>query len=257
MAFAVVAAVRVRDMHRGTGAEPRSEGSERRRRREPCGEGQLGFPNLEQGGRHIDFSMLEALLWTMPGALIAGQVTGVEARPAGNNDANHAPHGVFRCAGEDRWLAIAVTEDAEWHALCSAVPALRDLTALSEEQRRGARITIDARLAEWARNRDAIEAMEALQAAGVPASASYTTNDLFSDAHLWERGFYKPVQERDGTQRFLPSLPWLWGDGSLIEPRAAPALGQDTERVLREIAGLSEAEVAALRRAGAFGGPDS
>jgi crotonobetainyl-CoA:carnitine CoA-transferase CaiB-like acyl-CoA transferase len=154
---------------------------------------------------------------------------------------------------DDRWLAIAVTDDAEWRALCATVPALRDLATLSEAERRAARTTIDARLAAWARGRDDIAAMEVLQAAGVRASASYTTNDLFGDAHLWERGFYKPVVERNGTHRFLPGLPWLWGDGSLIEPRAAPALGQDNERVLREIAGLSAAEVDALRRAGAFG----
>jgi crotonobetainyl-CoA:carnitine CoA-transferase CaiB-like acyl-CoA transferase len=95
--------------------------------------------------------------------------------------------------------------------------------------------------------------MAEFRAAGVRASASYTTNDLFSDAHLWERGFYKPVQERDGTARYLPGLPWRWGDGSLIQPRAAPAQGADTERILRDLAGLSPEEVAALARAGAFG----
>jgi crotonobetainyl-CoA:carnitine CoA-transferase CaiB-like acyl-CoA transferase len=205
------------------------------------------------GGRHIDFSMLEGLLWTMPGALIARQVAGVDVKPSGNDDPVHAPHAVYRCAGEDRWLAIAVTDDAEWRALCGAVPSLRDLAVLSRGERRSARATIDARLAGWARDRDDIEAMDALQAAGVRAAASYTTNDLFGDAHLWDRGFYKLVEEHDGTQRFLPGLPWRWGDGSVIEPRAAPALGQDTERVLREVAGLSAEEIAALRLAGAFG----
>jgi crotonobetainyl-CoA:carnitine CoA-transferase CaiB-like acyl-CoA transferase len=189
----------------------------------------------------------------MPGALLAPQLTGAEARPTGNADPLHAPHGVYRCAGADRWLAIAVTSDAEWRALCGVVPDLRDRSGLTAEERRAARPEIDARLAAWARIRDDLEAMTALQAAGVPASASYTTNDLFGDAHLWERGFYRLVHEADGTARFLPGLPWRWGDGTLIEPRAAPAQGQDSERVLRDLAGLSPAEVEALRRAGAFG----
>ncbi len=205
------------------------------------------------GGRHIDFSMLEGLLWTMPGALITHQLTGAGARPTGNEDPTHAPHGVFRCAGEDRWVAIAVTDDAEWRNLCDVVPALHDLRALPEEQRRAARATIDARLVAWTHDRDDIEAMNMLQAVGVRAAASYTTNDLFAGAHSWDRGFYKLVQEPDGTRRFLPGLPWLWGDGSLIAPRAAPAQGQDTERVLRELAGLSAPELATLRQAGAFG----
>jgi crotonobetainyl-CoA:carnitine CoA-transferase CaiB-like acyl-CoA transferase len=209
------------------------------------------------GGRHIDFSMLEGLLWTMPDALITPQIGGDEPRPAGNDDPKHAPHGVYRCAGEDRWLAIAVTDDVEWRALCDVVPTLSGMAALSEDERLNSRHIIDHRVAAWARTRDDIESMEVLQAAGVPASASYTTNDLFGDAHLWDRGFYKLVQEQDGTQRFLPSLPWLWGDGSQIEPRAAPTQGQDTEHVLREIAGLSGAEVKELQLRGAIGRIDT
>lgn len=205
------------------------------------------------GGRHIDFSMLEGLLWTMPAALLEPQLTGVETQPQRNDHPAHSPHGVFRAAGDDRWLAIAVTDDAEWRSLCALVPSLRAMSSLSEGQRREARDSIDAHLSDWAHDRDPIEGMEALQGAGVPASASYTTNDLFGDAHLWERGFYKLVLAPDGSSRFLPGLPWLWGDGSLIQPRAAPAQGQHTEFVLRELTGLSEAEIADLRSAGALG----
>lgn len=209
------------------------------------------------GGRHIDFSMLEGLLWTMPDALIAPQMGDIGPRSAGNAHPNHAPHNVYRCAGDDRWLVIAVTDDAEWRALCDVIPSLHGMATLSTDERLNTRTTIDERIEEWTRDRNDLEAMEILQAAGVPAAASYTTNDLFGDAHLWDRGFYKLVQERDRSGRFLPSLPWRWGDGSLIEPRKAPDQGQDSEHVLRAIAGLSDAEIDALRRAGALGRPDA
>jgi crotonobetainyl-CoA:carnitine CoA-transferase CaiB-like acyl-CoA transferase len=204
------------------------------------------------GGRHIDFSMLEGLLWTMPRALLQPQLAGAEAEPAGNRDAARCPHGIYRTAGDDRWLAIAVTSDAEWRALCDVISSLASLAALTEDERREASDRIDALIAAWARDRDRFEAMDVLQAAGVPASASYTTNDLFSDAHLWARGFYKPVAYPDGAPHFLPSLPWLWEDGSAVEPSAAPALGQDNEYVLRKLAGLSEEEFEALQRGGAI-----
>lgn len=207
------------------------------------------------GGRHIDFSMLEGLLWTMPGALLGPQITGVETLPEGNHHPTCVPHGVFRAAGEDGWLAIAVTNDTEWRSLCAVVPTLADVSALPERSRRDARGSIDRRLSEWVYRRDAMEAMEELQTAGVPASASYTTNDLFGDDHLWEREFYKPVEGRDSTLRFLPGLPWRWGDGTLIHPQRAPGLGEHTERVLRELGGLSAVEFGALKSAGAFGQP--
>jgi formyl-CoA transferase len=76
---------------------------------------------------------------------------------------------------------------------------------------------------------------------------------LFGDAHLWERGLYHSVLERDGTPRMLPGLPWRWGDESLIQPKAAPALGQHSQQVLRDLAGLTDSEIEALRMAGALG----
>ncbi|MEX2229740.1 MAG: CoA transferase, partial [Dehalococcoidia bacterium] len=88
------------------------------------------------GGRHIDFSMLEGLLWTMPGALLAEQLGRDTPGPSGNDDPVHAPHGVYRCTGDDRWLAIAVTADEEWRALQSAVPALAVLGALGAAAQR-------------------------------------------------------------------------------------------------------------------------
>jgi benzylsuccinate CoA-transferase BbsF subunit len=208
--------------------------------------------NRGGGGRHIDFSMLEGLLWTMPDALVAAQ-TGSTAEHYGNGHPEHAPHNVFRAHGEDAWLAIGVTCDAEWAALCRVVPGLAEFSVLGEAERRELNAAIEERIGEWAASREPIVAMELLQVAGVPASASYTTNDLFGDAHLWERGLYHSVLERDGTPRMLPGLPWRWGDESLIQPKAAPALGQHSQQVLRDLAGLTDSEIEALRMAGALG----
>lgn len=208
-------------------------------------------------GRHIDVSMVECVLWTMPEALVAAQVPGVKVHPGGNECPDHVPHNVFRGTGDDRWLAIAVMDDAEWRALCTVVPALEGLAGLTGAQRREQRTIIDERLRAWASDRDAFDAMDLLQAVGVPASATYSASDLFDDAHLRDRGFYKPVRELDGTVRLLPGLPWRWGDDALMKPRPAPAQGQDTERVLIEIAGLSASGTAALELAGVFGRPRS
>jgi crotonobetainyl-CoA:carnitine CoA-transferase CaiB-like acyl-CoA transferase len=205
------------------------------------------------GGCHLDFSMLEALLWTMPRALLAAR-GGEEPRPQGNDDDRFAPHGVYRCRGDDRWLAIAVTSDEEWQALCRTVPQLAAMAGLDEAARRLERPAIDAVLDQWALGRDAVEAMHHLQASGVAAAATMDTTDLFADAHLWERGFYRFVEEADGTERVLPGLGWRRGDGPLVRPRAAPGVGEHTAEVLAQWAGLDAVEIDALRSAGAFGG---
>ncbi|MGE3075022.1 MAG: CaiB/BaiF CoA transferase family protein [Dehalococcoidia bacterium] len=206
----------------------------------------------ERSGRHIDFSMLEGLLWTMPGALLAAQGKAPSREALGNRHPVHVPYNVFRASGDDAWLAVGVTSDDQWKRLCGVVSALGEFRGLSEPERMGNRVPIEAQLAEWVRDREPIAAMELLQAAGVPASASYSSNQMFGDAHLWERGFYQTVIEGDGTPRVLPGLPWRWGDDQLIQPRPAPKLGEHSEQVLREFAGLSEQQLTAVRAAGAL-----
>ena len=206
-------------------------------------------------GRHIDFSMVEAVLWTMTDALACAQIPDAKMHPAGNDSATHVPHNLYRAMGDDRWLAIAVTNDEEWRSLCTLVPALDDLASLNEEQRRAQRDDIDGWLAAWVRARDSFETMDLLERAGVPASATYSSDDLFTDEHLRARGFYQPVHEADGVEHLLPRLPWRWGDDSLIQLRPAPGLGTDNRHILVKLAGLSEVDTDALELAGAFGRP--
>ena len=211
------------------------------------------YDRRESGrGRHIDFSMVEALLATMPAALFDYQVSGRAFEPQGNRSRVHTPHDVYRCRGEDAWLAVAVTNEAEWRALCDLVPALAPLRALDLVGRRLQGERIDAVIATWARDRSPAAAAEQLQTAGVPASASRSMAELFADRHLHERGFYRLVTGDDGVERLLPGLPWRWGDGETIVARPAPQPDADTERVLREVAAYSADEVASLRAAGAL-----
>src|SRR6516165_4157188 len=71
----------------------------------------------------IDFSMIEAMLWTMVEPLLTAQL-GTPPQPQRNHSDHYVPHGVYRCASEDDWVSIAVTSDEEWRQLCTIVPAL-------------------------------------------------------------------------------------------------------------------------------------
>ena len=77
-------------------------------------------------GNYVDFSMAEALTASIPEALLDYQMNDRAPEPMGNADAHHAPHNVYRCKGDDRWLAVAVTSDEEWQSLCKII-GRRDL----------------------------------------------------------------------------------------------------------------------------------
>ncbi|MGE0257714.1 MAG: CoA transferase [Alphaproteobacteria bacterium] len=193
----------------------------------------------------IDFSMLEAMLWTMAGPLLEAQLAG-DARPVGNDSRDHAPHGVYRCAGSDDWLSLAVTGDPQWRALCRVVPELASVAALNLSERRERQGEIDRALAAWARPRHAEPAAAELLRAGVPAASLATSRDLVGSPQLRARGFWEPHDEG-----VLPGLPWRASFGRA--GGKAPGLGGDTEAVLREIANLCPEDIAALRQLGALG----
>jgi crotonobetainyl-CoA:carnitine CoA-transferase CaiB-like acyl-CoA transferase len=202
--------------------------------------------------RRIDHSMAEALLWTMPGSLLEAQRELELPRQLGNRSRDLTPHNLYPAAGEDQWTAIAVTSDEEWRALCGVVDGLAGLGELNVAERYVQRDEIDSLIAGWTARRDAREVMHTLQSVRVAAGATFDTQMLFEDEHLWARGFYQPVTSPDGETQLLPGLPWNWADGTRTAT-AAVELGSDNEEVLGRIAGLGRDEIEMMRAGGAFG----
>ena len=206
-----------------------------------------GLRRRAQDGRvaRIDFSMVEAMLWTMAEPLLATQL-GEPPRPRGNASGLHVPHGAWRCAGDDEWVALAVTSEAEWRRLCAAIPALEPLSGWTPSQREARGAGVNGVLAGWASRRPAAEAAAELRRAGVPAAALTDSVDLAADRHLHERNFWD--SHKAGV---LPGLPWRASFGRAAGP--APCLGADTDAVLRDVLGLAPDRIAALRASGALG----
>ena len=193
----------------------------------------------------IDFSMIEAMLWTMADPLLAAQFKGLP-KPRGNWSDRFVPHGAYRCAGADEWISVVATGDDEWRRLCSIVPALAPLSGCALAERARRQEAIDHALADWLKPQDARTAAVMLLSAGVPAAALTDSRDLVKSAHLAERGFWD--QHGHGV---LPGLPWRASFGRRSGP--APGLGADTDAVLRSVLGLPDDAIAVLRRSGALG----
>jgi crotonobetainyl-CoA:carnitine CoA-transferase CaiB-like acyl-CoA transferase len=196
----------------------------------------------------VDFSMLEAMLWTMAEPLLAAQLDGQlngPPQPVGNRSTRYAPHGAYRCAGNDDWISIAVTDDAAWQRLCAVVPALAPLARLNFAERVERQVEIDDALTHWAGPQTAAVAAAILTAAGVAASALATSRALVESEHLRVRGFWDPH-----GAGVLPGLPWRASFGRSTGP--APALGGDTDAILRDLLNLASDEIAALRQSAAL-----
>ena len=198
-------------------------------------------------------------------ALLDFQLNGRLPPRIGNRHGTHAPHGVYRCQGEDRWCAIAVEDEQQWAGLRRALgdpewAARTELAAI--EGRLASQDELDARIGEWTAARTAEEAMEGMQAEGVPASIVSQGNDLYHSEHLKARGFYEPspyyVAER-GT----PAWEWEKRDSvawtSPVKLSETPMefghysnIGEDNDYVFQEILGMPEAEVRRLEGNGAL-----
>jgi crotonobetainyl-CoA:carnitine CoA-transferase CaiB-like acyl-CoA transferase len=169
----------------------------------------------------VDFSMIEAMLWTLTAPLLATQC-GMPPTPQGNRSDEHLLHGAWRCSGEDAWIAVAVANREQQLGL---LDLLGDLS-----------------LEAWLAQRTASDAEATLLAAGVPAAGLASSTDLVASEHLRARGFWKSG---------LPGLPWRADFGCRSGP--APDLGADTDAVLAEILGYQDHEISALRAKGVLG----
>jgi len=202
-------------------------------------------------GQYIDLSQWESTMALLPEGLLAQTLEGRAYERDGNHDVLWAPHAVYRCDGEDRWVSIAVASDDEWRALASAVePAwLRDSELAVAAGRKRREEEIDERLSAWCATRSREQVTQVLQQAGVAAFPVLDARDLHDDPHLAARGFFVELPHREvGVRRHL-GIPYRLDASPIAVGRAAPCLGQDTDEVLTRVLGYDADRIAALRAA--------
>lgn len=198
---------------------------------------------------HVDLSQYETLLAFGGELLLWSSVTGRAPRRSGNRSADDAPQGVYRCTGEDSWVAVTVRSDDEWRALVELVGGplveLRDATRAERHRRHD---DIDAAIAAWTGARSAGDAAAALQAVGVVACPAFTNRDLVEDPHLQARGFIVEWDQPDVGRRRFPGFP-VHVEGGSIRMQPAPPLGAHNREVLEQLE-LAPDEIAQLLAAG-------
>lgn len=208
-------------------------------------------------GAYIDMSQTETGLMLTGTSIVEYQLTGQSTQRYGNRMPyrDWSPHGAYRCAGDDNWIAISIQSDTQWQALVEEMgsPAWarddRFATALGRKQHED---ELDANLTEFTVEQDCYDLMNRLQARAIPAGVVQRAADRFDrDPQLKARGYFVDLPHSEigtwpveGFPAKLSASPAYVGG---LTGRAAPKLGEDNEFVYHEIFGLSADELAALR----------
>ncbi|GAA0984377.1 CoA transferase [Acrocarpospora macrocephala] len=196
-------------------------------------------------GTAVDVSAQQAITGLVGDSVVEYQLVGRVPWRAGNGLYDLWPYGVFPCEGDDEWVAIAA-RDARDRDRISAVLGLDLSAAVSEDERRAA----ESGIATWTSARDVTEVVAALHAVDVPATKVFGGDDILHDEHVRERGLLRELDHPTLGPQIVVGAPWRI-DGEVAPTAPAPALGQDTVRVVQSWTGLSAADIAELIDLGA------
>jgi crotonobetainyl-CoA:carnitine CoA-transferase CaiB-like acyl-CoA transferase len=202
-------------------------------------------------GVTVDLAQIEATAYTLGATYLETSVNGDDPQPKGNHYALAAPHGCYRCAGEDRWCAISVRDNREWSAFCEVVgrvdlasdPRFADLPS-----RLAHRAELDAVVQDWTRGRTAEEVMSRLQSAGIPAGVVQTGADLLKDPQLRHRDYFASFADSLIGPFEIPRAGIKFRAVSEEPLRLPSRFGADNESILGEILGYDRATIERWRQ---------
>jgi benzylsuccinate CoA-transferase BbsF subunit len=202
------------------------------------------------GGQYIDAAMLEGSANFLGEMVMGYTMNGVLGERMGNRDKIMAPHGCYRCQGNDEWVAIAVGSQAEWQAFVKAIgsPDWAEKAEFKDELgRRQNQDELDRLVEEWTRKYHQYEVMEILQKAGVAAGVSLNVKDLVTDPQLKARRFFVDIEHPVIGRMTLPGLPWRSEGRQKGNYSSPPLLGEHNDYIFGELLGLTNEEIARLK----------
>ncbi len=213
--------------------------------------GALAHRDRTGAGQHIDLALLDTQVAVLANQAMNYLVTGVAPQRLGNSHPNIVPYQVF--ATSDGYIIVAVGNEAQFARMCEVI-GRRDLasderfaTNAARVNHRGEIVAILHGIFVTGTMRDWLDALERV---GVPCGPINTIADVFADPQVQARGLRLDLPHPAiGT---VPSVanPIKYSATPISYRSAPPMLGADTDEVLREMVGVTSAEIARLRKAG-------
>jgi len=206
-------------------------------------------------GQVVDVALYEAVFNCMESLLPEYSAFGAVREPGGSALPGIAPSNAYRCQ-DGAYALVAGNGDSIFKRLMGVIsrPDLAADPALAHNAGRVLRVDeLDAAIGQWAAALPVSAVLAALDAASVPAGRIYTVADIAADPHYQARGMLAQVAMDDGSALTVPGFVPKLSRTPGAHRRNAPALGQDTDAVLREI-GLTTAQIQALQARGIVAG---
>lgn len=200
-------------------------------------------------GSRVDLAQLEVSAKMAGVAFAATARTGESPVATGNRHPRWAPQGCYPVRGEDQWIVVSCTDDAEW-AACASLIGRPDLADLSLADRRARHDELDAAITAWCAPIDGRVAVDTLQATGVPAGRVLDMRTLKDDPHLYARGFWVQIPNEKMHPYRKSGVVWRLLEANPTITRHAPYLGANNHEVLSAVGGLTAAEIATLEADG-------
>jgi len=206
------------------------------------------FARAQTGrGQHIGAPMREVETYAIGEALLDYTLNGRVQTRQGNRHPTMAPHNVYRCQGDDRWVAIAVENDDQWQSLVKAMGTpgwARDAHFATALGRHHHQEELDRGISQWTKDRDHLEVMELLQGVGVPAGAVVHPDQMLNDPQLEHRGYYRDIP---GTDAMTVSLGFQYADTPMPVISKPPEFGQHNDWVLKELLDIPDEQITLLK----------
>ena len=203
----------------------------------------------------IDVAQSEAGIAFLAPQVADYAATGRVAAALGNRDPDAAPHGVFRAAGDDAWVAIVARDDDDWRRLARVVggEALEgDARYATLAGRKANEDALEAAVAAWAASRAAEDIEHELQALGIASHEVAVSAGFCRDPQLQARGHFVRLPHPLMGESMVENAPYLMSETPATFERSAPTFGRDNARVLGEFLGYDAERIAALGAAGAL-----
>jgi benzylsuccinate CoA-transferase BbsF subunit len=194
-------------------------------------------------GQHIDYSQQEAVMQMVGPAFMDYVMNRRSAGPMGNRHplGAGAPHGVFPCAGDDRWISIAVLTEAEWQRLVTAMggPEWARAPEYATAAARHAHIDpLHEEVAGWTAPQNDRTLAATLQRHGVAAAPILNVADLLNDPHYRARGTFIEVAHPLGFRETIYG-PYVKTSRTTPQIESGPRIGRDNDHVFLNVLGLS------------------